>query len=101
MQIKVQANGISRSSSAAELYMKPIPYLQQVRFDAVLRVLVRQETRELGDGRVEAAADVPPRGRALLGGEQLGAADVVDVDQRQAPGGALDGVQHGERGFVA
>jgi hypothetical protein len=73
----------------------------QVCFHAVLRVLVCQETRELEDGRVEAAADVPPVGRRRLRQEQLGAAEVVDVDQLHRAGGLLDAFEHGEPSLVA
>ena len=76
-------------------------YCLQICLHAVLRVLVCQETRELDDGRVEAAADVPPAGRRLLCQEQLGAAEVVDVDQLQSAGGRLDASEHGEPGLVA
>ena len=60
-----------------------------------------QEACELEDGGVEAGAEVPPRGRRLLGDEQLGAADVVDVDQRHRAGPPLDASQHGELRLVA
>ena len=51
-------------------------------------------------GRVEAAADVPPRGGFFLGDEQLGAAQVVDVNQRHRAE-RLYGSQHAERRLVA
>jgi hypothetical protein len=74
-----------------------VQYLHQIRSHGVLRVLVRQEACDVDDGRVDAAADVPPRG-GLLGDEHLGAADVVDVDQRHAPAGPdLDALQREER----
>jgi hypothetical protein len=71
-------------------------FLQQTGFHFVLRVFLRQETREVEHGRVEAAADVPPRGGRLLGDEQLGAAEVADVDQLHGAGCLLDALQHGE-----
>jgi hypothetical protein len=57
-----------------------VQYLHQFRSHGVL---VRQEACDVDDGRLDAAADVPPRG-GLLGDEHLRAADVVDVD-RPAP----------------
>ena len=74
--------------------------LLQIPHHVVLRVLARQETRELGDGRVEGAADVPPS-RVLLGEEQLGAAEVVDVTQRHRAGGPLGRLEHAEPHLVA
>jgi hypothetical protein len=62
---------------------------------------VRQEARELDDGRVDAAADVPPRRRRLLGHELLGAAEVIDVDQLHRAGGLLDAFERAEPCFVA
>lgn len=66
--------------------------------DVVLGVLGRQEAGDLGDRGVEAAADVPPRRRLLLGDEDLGAAHVLDVDHRHRPPGrlldALEDVHH-------
>jgi len=67
----------------------------------VLRVLVRQEMGELDDGGVDAAADVPPGGRVLLGDEHLRTAQVSGVNQRHAARGHLDSSQHPERCFVA
>jgi hypothetical protein len=51
-------------------------------FHIVLWVLLRQETGEVQDGGVVAAADVPPRRRIVLGEEYLGAAEVIDVAYR-------------------
>jgi hypothetical protein len=48
---------------------------------------------KLHGGGVEGRHDVPPRRRLHLGDEDLGAADIVDVDQRDAAGGRLDELQ--------
>ena len=80
--------------------LKPI-LLQIFCVHIVLRILVCQETGDVDDGRVEAAADVPPRGgRRRLSDEHLGAAEVVHVYQRHTAGVPLDGFQHRERCLV-
>ena len=68
--------------------------------DLVLRVLGRQEVGERHGGGVEGADDVPPR-RGLLGGEYLGAAHVLDVDQRDRPRRLLDEFQSVDHVVVA
>ena len=78
-----------------------ILFLLQIPHHVVVRVLARQETRELGDGRVEAAADVPSRRRRRLGDEQLRASEVVDVAQRHRAAGPLGQLEHAEPDLVA
>ena len=100
---EVQANDRSFISATVQFSgqnSQPI-LLQIICVDVVLRILVCQETGDLDDGRVEAAAVVPPRGRRLLSEEYLGAAEVVDVNQRHTAGGRLDGFHHAERCLVA
>jgi len=100
MQIKCQKSEL-QTSLTFPLRRSEAGRCLEICLHAVLRVLVCQETRELDDGRVEAAADVPPVGCRCLCQEQLGAAEVVDVGQRQCAGGRLDASEHGEPGLVA
>lgn len=72
-----------------------------VGLDVVLRVLGGQEACELGDGGAEAAADVPPRRRLLLGDEHLSVAEVVDVDHRDGAGHRADEFQPADPFLVA
>ncbi len=74
-----------------------------VGFDVVLRVPSGHETGKRQDGGVEAAADVPRRRRRrllLLGEEYLGAAEVVDVNDRHGAGDPLQGLQDFEMRLI-
>lgn len=71
------------------------------RFHVVLWVLLGQETGELHDGGVVAAADVPARRGLVLGYEHLGATEVIHVAYRHRVGDRLDAYQDVQLCLVA